>query len=210
MKLLILAYLGIFLTTCDPNIELDGSSRLVNEGTVTNASGVPLANTRIAVIAYDSFVIDTLQSVKTDANGHFKVAFLSPSNAYTKLTVGIEAVDLQYLPTHINGLDKTDYESHYLDNGTIRLFRQAELVTLQINYPDEAYNGRLENVYLKAEGALASTGEYPALPTAFKVAPNQQAVLHYTRLASVPGERDAEEEVVIPVGATDTVYNFTL
>ncbi len=210
MKVLVLAYLGIFLTTCDPNIELDGSSRLVSEGTVTNAAGAPLAHTKISVTASIPGITDTLQSVKTDANGHFKIAFLSPSSATTPLSIRAEAADIQYLPTHLNGLDKTDFTGYYRDMGTIRLFRQDELVTLSINYPEEAYYDRLDRVYLIAEGAIAPMEDYPELPTAFKVAPNQQAVLHYTRLATVPGERDQEEEVVITIGPTDTVFTFTL
>ncbi|UMY64420.1 MULTISPECIES: carboxypeptidase-like regulatory domain-containing protein [unclassified Flavobacterium] len=210
MKLLTLACLGIFLTTCDPNIELDGSSRLVSEGIVTNAAGTPLAHTKIVVTASIPGVTDTLQSVKTDGNGHFKIAFLSPSSATTPLSIRAEAADEQYLPTSVNGLNKSTFTGYYRDMGTIRLFRQTELVTLQIDYPEEAYYGRLDNIYLVAEGAIAPLEDYPTLPTTFKVAPNQQAVLHYTRLASVPGERDQEEEVVITIGLTDTVFTFTL
>lgn len=198
---------ALFAASCVP--ELDGSTRLVGEGRVTDASGTPLANTTLSVQAIQQGLFTNLHTVQTDADGRFKVAFISPVDKSVGIYFEIESEDPQYLTTYVNGLRRGDFVNYYKNLETIRLYRDAELVRLQVDYPAAAYQGAIENVYLTADGALDRLDD-GSLPTFFRVARNQQAVLHYTRLATEPGQSNQEEEKVITIGDTDVVFTLTL
>lgn len=189
-------------------VELDGSTRLVAEGVVTDAAGTPLPNVTIDVNVRDAYASASIQTLKADADGRFKIAFLGPRQKDAIINISATSDDPQLLSTSFNGLKKRDFNGFYSNIGTIKLFRETELVTLQINY-DAIVDGAIRNVYVRADGALYASTDI-TLPNSFLVAPNQQAILHYTRVAMAPGESDQEEEVAIAIGSTDTIFNFTL
>lgn len=198
--------MAVVAVSCDIFVELDAGTRLVAEATVTNAQGVPLDNVLIGVTAAEGNANARVMTTETDADGHIRTAFVAPASNDTEIYLLVESPDETLLPTYINGLHKSDFTGYYRHFGTIRLYRQSELILLNIDYHNAEPGTSISDVYIEAQGSLRRSSPDPLQFTSYElVAPNQQAILHYTLHQ---GAEHLKKEAVITIGETET--NYTL